>query len=218
MVKGFKALNSDMIYRGYQFEVGQTYEIAGDEPLEVSGNNGFHFYEKLDNVFNYYHFGGCRVVEVESLDDVVARGNRFATKKWRVVRELTQDDFKNYKFTDLIPDLWFKDRSDEELLVYKDHPDYKVRLLLVQKLKDIGLMFDTFKSDVNSLVRIAVVKRIKDFDQNLMFNEFKNDPDWIVRKKLVECMKDLDLMFTTFKDDLDSNVRLTVEKRITNNN
>lgn len=50
-VKGYKAMNVDMTCRGYQFEIGKTFHHKGKINPCVSG---FHFCEKLEDVFMYY--------------------------------------------------------------------------------------------------------------------------------------------------------------------
>ena len=52
-MKGYKVFNSDWTCRGYQYEIGKTYEIA-ESPKCCKV--GFHFCEKLADCFNYYSF------------------------------------------------------------------------------------------------------------------------------------------------------------------
>lgn len=213
MTKGFKAMNSDMTCRNFKFEVGKTYEITNGKQLEMCTDSGFHFCKNLENVFNYYDFTKCRLFEVEAFGDVVADCNKSATKKLKIVRELAQDDLNNYRFQFLRHDLWFKDRTDEELLKYKNHYDYKIRRIVVRKLKDLNLMFNTFKNDSDLDVRVAVVECMKDL--GLMFDTFRDDPDLYIRAAVVRCMKDLSLMFQTFKDDPEYFVRESVIEQMT---
>lgn len=208
MVKGYKAMNLDMTCMDYQFEIGKTYEIKNGKPLELCNDSGFHFSLDLEDVFNYYYFRECRLFEVEALGDVVNGYGKSVTNKLRIVRELTQEDLNNYRFEDFCHDLWFKTRTDEELLIYKDDEDFEIREIVVKKLKDLNLMFKTFKDDEDFEVRQAVVSRMEDLD--LMFQTFKNDEDFEVRADVVKRMSDLNLMFETFKDDYHPHVRTAV--------
>lgn len=159
-VKGFKAMNIDMTCRDYQFEIGKTYEIDNDKKLELGTDSGFHFCLKLNNVFNYYDFKMCRLFEVEPIGDVVTGSKKSITKKLRIVRELTQEDLNNHKFTELHHDIWFKDRTDEELLFYKDDESLLVRKTVVDRMNDLNLMYQTFKDDKSWIVRESVKERM----------------------------------------------------------
>ncbi len=86
-MKGYKVFNSDWTCRGFQYEVGKTYEHEG----EISPcNSGFHFCEKAADCFNYYKFdSNNKVAEVEALGEIKADGNKSVTDKIKIVRELS---------------------------------------------------------------------------------------------------------------------------------
>lgn len=212
MVRGFKAMNIDMTCRGYQFEVGKTYEIDNDKPLRTCDNSGFHFCNKLDNVFRYYPYDECRVFEVQAVGEVVTKHDKSTTKKLRIVRELTKEDLNNYEFSEFCHDLWFKDRTDDELLNYKDHHSFKVRSVVAQKLNNLELMYELFKNDSDYSVRRSVVERMEDLE--LMFDTFYDDKNKYVRIAVVKRMTDLSLMHKMFKNDPDWFVRDTVRRRM----
>lgn len=50
-MKGYKVFNNDWTCNGFQYEVGQTYEMK-DKPKLC--NQGFHFCLKLEDCFKYY--------------------------------------------------------------------------------------------------------------------------------------------------------------------
>ena len=87
MVHGYKGFESDMTCRGFQYEVGQTYEHDGDISLCESG---FHFCRKMADVLNYYNGSDCRYAVVEALGKVINGGNKSVTDRIRIVRELTK--------------------------------------------------------------------------------------------------------------------------------
>lgn len=65
-LKGYKIFNSDWTCKGFQYEVGETYEIEGKPEL---CKHGFHFCTRLKDCFKYYP---CvtwnHIAEVEALD------------------------------------------------------------------------------------------------------------------------------------------------------
>ena len=84
-VKGYKAMAPDMTCRGFQYEVGKTYELDG--PLKMCVR-GFHFCERMPDVFGYYDVRDCIVFEVEALGMVVTDGDKSVTDRIRIVRRL----------------------------------------------------------------------------------------------------------------------------------
>ena len=86
-MKGYKVFNSDWTCRGFQYEVGKTYEHSSDiEPC----NKGFHFCEKVIDCFNYYSFDSDnKVAEIEAIGKVKTEENKSVTDKIKIVREIT---------------------------------------------------------------------------------------------------------------------------------
>lgn len=86
-MKGYKVFNPDWTCRGFQYEVGQTYEHKGN--IELCGS-GFHFCRKANDCFKYYNFdSNNKVAEVEALGLVESDETKSVTNKIRIVRELT---------------------------------------------------------------------------------------------------------------------------------
>lgn len=89
MTKGFKVFNKDWTCNGFQYEVGETYEMK-ESP--ICCNRGFHFCTKLSDCFNYYAFNSDnKVAEVEAIGEVVSDlgDTKHCTNKIKIVRELT---------------------------------------------------------------------------------------------------------------------------------
>ena len=90
--KGYKAFNSDMTCRGFQYEVGKTYTHDGE--LKMC-KRGFHFCKRLTDCFRYYDFhteggGHPRICEVEALGKVLdGDDGKLVTDRIRIVRELS---------------------------------------------------------------------------------------------------------------------------------
>jgi len=85
-VKGYKVFNPDWTCRGFQYEVGKTYEE--DVELEVCGP-GFHFCKNPVDCFSYYRFNNNnKVAEVIALGDIVETSDKCCTNKIKIVREI----------------------------------------------------------------------------------------------------------------------------------
>ena len=88
-MKGYKVFNKDWTCRGFQYEVGKTYEMKEDP---VCCERGFHFCGKLIDCFNYYEFDSeNKVAEIEALGAIDDDGNeeKYCTNKIKIVRELS---------------------------------------------------------------------------------------------------------------------------------
>ena len=87
-MKGYKVFNSDWTCRGYQYEVGKTYEIA-ESPKCCKV--GFHFCEKLADCFNYYLFDpNNKVAEIEAIGEIHFddTNSKCCTNKIVILKEL----------------------------------------------------------------------------------------------------------------------------------
>ena len=86
-MKGYKVFDEDWRCHGFQYKVGNTYTLKGD--LEIC-RNGFHFCRKAAFCFNYKEFNPAnKCAEIEAVGNVVEDGDKCATDKIRIVRELS---------------------------------------------------------------------------------------------------------------------------------
>ena len=88
-VKGYKVFNPDWTCRGFQFEVGKTFE---EDVIPSCYNRGFHFCTKALDCFSYYDFRSeNKVAEVVALGDVdtSTKDTKCCTNKIQIVREIT---------------------------------------------------------------------------------------------------------------------------------
>lgn len=96
-MKAYKAFNPDMTCRGFQYEIGKTYEIQ-EEPIMCA--RGFHACLNLETVFRYYSpYKKPILCEVEVLGDVIHGrffDDKVVTNKIKIVRELTEDEVTKY--------------------------------------------------------------------------------------------------------------------------
>ena len=86
-MKGYKVFKSDWTCRGFQYEVGKTYEM---EEAPACCKRGFHFCRKLIDCFNYYRFDSeNKVAEIEAMGAIDKMDSKFCTNKIKIIRELT---------------------------------------------------------------------------------------------------------------------------------
>lgn len=92
-MKGYKVFNSDWTCRGFQYEVGRTYEM---EETPIICKQGFHFCTDLKNCFSFYPFNSnkVKIAKVEAFGDCDKNGNKYCTNKIKIVREIPIKDLE----------------------------------------------------------------------------------------------------------------------------
>ena len=96
-MKGYKATYNGKC-KGQLYEVGQTYSI---DSILIMCQNGFHFCNKLEDVFDYYppkH--DIKVFEVEALGKTITDENKSVTNKIKIIRELSNKELKKHFILD----------------------------------------------------------------------------------------------------------------------
>ena len=113
-MKGYKGFDKNLCCRGFQYEVGKTYEM---EESPIICKQGFHFAIGFSTVEGYYplidycelyndgtiydrravpYFSGNRYCEIEALGEIdeeaVPAIPKLATNKIRIVRELSKEE------------------------------------------------------------------------------------------------------------------------------
>ena len=96
---GYKAFDENLQCKGFQFEVGKTYETGrAKEELKLCSDTVFHFcreLRKIEKVSNY-RLSKCRVCEVIAEGDVVTDGDKYGTNKLTILREISRDELNEY--------------------------------------------------------------------------------------------------------------------------
>ena len=91
-MRGYKVFNPDWTCRGFQFEVGKTFE---EDVNPKCGDRGFHFCLKASDCFNYYSSDhNNKVAEVLALGEVdcSTEDSKCATNKIQIVREISWNE------------------------------------------------------------------------------------------------------------------------------
>jgi hypothetical protein len=85
-MKGYKGFDKDLKCRGFQYEVGKTYECEGKITL---CENGFHFCEDPKRICDYYgDLTTCRYCEIEASGEIVKGEGKCVCSKITIVREI----------------------------------------------------------------------------------------------------------------------------------
>lgn len=95
-IYGYKVFNPDWSCQPDKgkspvfYTVGGMYEIEGEL---IICRNGIHFCNRVLDCFNYYAFDpNNKVALVEILGEIVTKGNKSATSRLKVVRELAWEE------------------------------------------------------------------------------------------------------------------------------
>lgn len=96
-IKGF---DKDLKCRGYQVEIGKTYEIKLPDGYELTkedlcSDKVFHYCNSLRKVHGYYSVEpeeNNRFCEVEVLGDEVTGGNKCGSNKIKIIREIVGEE------------------------------------------------------------------------------------------------------------------------------
>ena len=97
-MKGYKGFDKNLCCRGFQYEVGKSYELGENEKLDIC-NCGFHFCKKMSWAHEYYSLSNksTRICEIEALGDVQEKDNKCVTDKIKIVRELSREEIEILK-------------------------------------------------------------------------------------------------------------------------
>ena len=96
---GYKAFDENLQCRGFQFEVGKTYETGKTKKeLKLCSNTVFHFcreLQRIENVSNY-RISKSRICEVIADGDIVTDGDKYGTNKLTILREIPREELNEY--------------------------------------------------------------------------------------------------------------------------
>ena len=91
-MEGYKVFKPDWTCRGFQYQVGETYE---EKVIPVCCDRGFHFCTDLKDCFSYYDFNpNNKVAKVIALGDIdhSSKDSKCCTNKIQIVEEITWEE------------------------------------------------------------------------------------------------------------------------------
>ena len=92
-IKGF---DKDLKCRGFQFEVGKTYDTGAlDDKISLCGDTVFHYCDSLEKVHSYYSahpYENNRFCEIEIVGAEVSDGEKCGSNKIKIVREIIGEE------------------------------------------------------------------------------------------------------------------------------
>jgi hypothetical protein len=89
-VKGYKVFEPDWTCRGFQYEVGKTYE---EDVTPRVCERGFHFCKKAADCFSYYPFDPkSKVAEVIALGEIDEDEDKCCTNRIQIIREVSWEE------------------------------------------------------------------------------------------------------------------------------
>ena len=95
-IKGF---DENLQCRGYQFEIGKTYDTgAPEDKLELCSNTVFHYCNSLQQVHIHYScINNNRFCEIEVLGKEITDGEKCGSNKIKILREITGEELLQLK-------------------------------------------------------------------------------------------------------------------------
>lgn len=88
-MKGYKAFESDLSCRGFQYEIGKEYSIEGDP---VMCETGFHFCSTIIDCYWFYPATkSTRICEIEATGDIIFdEDGKYCTNKIKIINEVKE--------------------------------------------------------------------------------------------------------------------------------
>ena len=210
-MKAYKAFNEDLTCRGFkyetrrgfQYEIGETYEID-EEPVPYG--QGFHACENLDDIFNHYPpINKIRIFEVELDGDIVKDDDLYTANKITILKEINYTIFKATSKNIYHRMMCARYGTDKDLdILVRDNTEY-VRRIVAEQGRDKDL--DILVHDTDKNVRLAVAYNGRDKDLDVLIND-----DYYYIRTVVARQgrpKDLDILV----HDKSNNVRKAVANK-----
>jgi hypothetical protein len=104
----YKGFNNKLQCRNFQYAEGETYNMDGNIVL---CKKGFHYCDKLSDVFTYYERTNSKFALVQPLGDIDFDSNKSVTNKLKILKVLTDKEIN-----EILADEQFQQKDDTYLL------------------------------------------------------------------------------------------------------
>ena len=183
---GYKGVAEDLStfasFRKTVFDVNPEtiHTIVSNKELKLCTDTGFHYCNKLKDVFSHYSLNGKnRYFEIEILGEFVDGNNKSITRSFRFIRELTKQDIKNE-----IKKSAFDDVLEQVRKIQEEYPLSHIAGSIGLYLhgawndrwsdshKDIDIILPYYMDNAQG---VQLKKSGNDFDYSVDYNGFKCD-------------------------------------------
>ena len=166
---GYKVFHENLNSRGFQYEIGKTYQID-EEP--VPGHRGFHACLVLDDVFKYCrpYRDTYRICKVDLAGTVAEGRHKVASNRITILEELdykTTFDVHSKNIDHLAMLIQHGDDSQLDILV--NHPHTSVRCEVAKRGRPQDL--DILVHDKSWLVRREVARHGRPQDLDILVRD-----------------------------------------------
>ena len=90
---GYKAFEHNWTCLGFQYQIGQTYEMPENE-IKLC-RKGFHFCQWAMDVFAYYNGNNDVYAEIKAEGNILQDNNKCVTNKITIVKPLSKQEMIN---------------------------------------------------------------------------------------------------------------------------
>lgn len=148
---GYKGFDKNLSCRNMKFEVGITYttQYGKNKPdyyPDLCSNQGFHYCEKLENVYRFYNKSTSRFFIIDVLGLHKSDGEKSTTTSFRIIKEITD----------------IKDNLELVGKLVKEELDDYVNKKLIRDNKEKDILKDIELKQERALLKIQLRKEIEE--------------------------------------------------------
>ena len=150
----YKGFNKDLTCRGFQYEIGKTYE----EPKAVLCECGFHACKEVLDVFSYYPPNESRycVVDIDDISEIKIGDSKICGAKITILREITIDEICRIAYDQNAENQSIKSENSGNRSVASNSGDWSVASNSGNRSAAITLLSESKSQVSNNSVAISL--------------------------------------------------------------